>query len=81
MLICLVAARTPKAMARSKQGPSFFSPEGARLMVILSRGQAKPEFLIADFTRSLLSLIAVSARPTSEIAGIPPDISTSISIG
>jgi len=68
-------------MARSKQAPSFFRPQGARLIVILSRGQLNPEFLIADLTRSLLSLIVVSAKPTNVTAGSPPETSTSISIG
>jgi hypothetical protein len=68
-------------MARSKQAPSFLMSEGARLMVILSLGQPNPEFLIADFTRSLLSLIAVSAKPTTVIAGRPRQTSISISMG
>lgn len=47
------AARIPKAMAKSKEGPSFLMSAGARLIVTRSGGKERPLFLIADRTLSL----------------------------
>jgi hypothetical protein len=42
-----------------------------RLMIIHLVGNSKPELIKALLTRSLLSLIAVSGKPTIESDGIP----------
>src|SRR5690606_37062587 len=68
---CPLAARMPRAMARSKRPPSFGRSAGARLRVILRAGKSNPEFWIALRTRSLLSLTAVSGRPTRAMPGRP----------
>src|SRR5690606_15373072 len=66
-----LAARTPRAMARSKRPPSLGRSAGARLRVMRRAGKSKPEFWIALRTRSLLSLTAVSGRPTRVMPGRP----------
>ena len=76
-----VAARIPMAIGKSKPTPSFFMSAGERFTVIFSKGNWKPEFFMADRIRSLLSLIAVSGRPTTENDGIPRVTSTSTSMG
>jgi hypothetical protein len=52
------------AMGRSKPEPSFLRSAGARLMVMRVGGRSKPEFLMADRTRSRDSRTAASGRPT-----------------
>jgi len=44
--INLEAAKIPKAMGRSKAGPSFRMWAGAKFTVILLIGKEKPEFLM-----------------------------------
>ena len=58
------APRIPIAIGRSNPDPSFFRSAGARLIVIRVGGISKPEFLIADRTRSRLSRTAASGSPT-----------------
>jgi hypothetical protein len=50
---------------------------GARFTVILLEGYSKPLVVIAAFTRSLLSLTAVSESPTISVLGKPEDTSVS----
>jgi hypothetical protein len=58
----------PRAIGRSKLGPSFRTSAGARLMVIhFPYGQRKPLLQMAEVTRSLLSLTAVSGSPPTAI--------------
>ncbi len=59
------------AIERSKAVPSFLIPAGARFINILSLGKWKFEFLIADFTLSLDSLISFPASPTISIPEVP----------
>ena len=54
------------AMGRSKPEPSFLMSAGARLMVMRVGGRSKPEFLMAERTRSRDSRTAASGRPTVE---------------
>ena len=63
--ICPDAARMPKAMAKSKRPPSLGKSAGAKLTVMRWAGNSKREFKIAPRTRSLLSLTAVSGKPTN----------------
>lgn len=58
------ACTMASAIGRSKTVPSFFKSAGARLTVILLAGSVKPLFLRAVKILLLLSLIAVSGRPT-----------------
>ena len=61
------------AIGRSKLGPSLRTSAGARLMVILCPyGQRNPLLQMAEVTRSLLSLTAVSGRPTTAILSVLP---------
>ena len=61
------------AIGRSKLGPSFRASAGARLMVIrYPYGQRNPLLEMAEVTRSLLSLTAVSGRPTTAILSVFP---------
>ena len=62
--ICSLAASIPRAMGRSKLGPSFFTSAGARLMVVRPMGNLKPELASAVVTRSRDSFTAASGRPT-----------------
>src|SRR6202041_1844714 len=63
----------PRAIGRSKLGPSFRTSAGARLMVILCPyGQRNPLLVMAEVTRSLLSLTAVSGSPTTAILSVFP---------
>ena len=71
------AARIPIAMAKSKRLPSLGSSAGARLIVIRRAGNSKCALIMALRTRSLLSLTAVSGRPTMWNAGNPLDRWTS----
>ncbi len=68
---CPLAARTPRASARSKPGPILRRYAGARLAVMRPFGKSKPELRMADRTRSRASRTAVSARPTMRNAGRP----------
>lgn len=62
-------------------GHFFFRSAGARFTVIRAPpGKANPEFLIALRTRSRLSCIAVSPRPTTVNCPIPRTTSTSTSM-
>jgi hypothetical protein len=67
--ICSEAARIPIAMARSKRLPPLGSSAGARLTVMRRLGNSNLELISALRTRSLLSLTAVSGRPTILKAG------------
>ena len=67
----------PIAIGRSKFEPSFFRSAGARLITTFFAGKVNPEFLIAERTLSLASLIAASGNPTIEKAGKPPNTSVS----
>ena len=72
-------ARMTRAMGRSKAAPSFFTSAGARLTVIRWGGKEYPELRMAAFTRSLLSLTALSGSPTTEKEGSARAMSTSTS--
>src|SRR5690554_2023338 len=61
----------PNAMGRSKRPPSLGKSAGARLMVMRRAGNSKPELRMALRTRSLLSLTAVSGKPTIDRPGRP----------
>jgi hypothetical protein len=63
--------RIPTAIDKSKNAPSFLVLAGAKFTIILLLGNSKFEFFIAVFTRSLLSLMLVSGRPTISKKGIP----------
>ena len=56
-------------MARSKRPPSLGKSAGARLIVMRLVGNSNPALIMALRTRSLLSLTAVSGRPTMVNAG------------
>lgn len=79
--IASVADNIPRAIGKSKLGPSFLMSAGARLMVVRPIGGAKPELIKAVQTRSLLSLTAVSGSPTTTTFGSPCPALTSISTG
>src|SRR3989338_853356 len=56
-------------MAKSKNGPSFLRSAGERETTtfwFFALGDLKPEFFIAELTRSLDSSTALSGRPTKE---------------
>jgi hypothetical protein len=53
-------------------GPSFRTVAGAKLMVILPRGRRRALLLSALRTRSLLSLTAVSGKPTTATLSLRP---------
>lgn len=72
--------RIPIAIGRSKLGHFLRISAGARLTVIRVDGKENPEFLRALLTRSLLSCIATSGRPTILKAGRPLLTSSSTSI-
>jgi hypothetical protein len=58
----------PRAIGRSKIGPSFRTSAGARLIVIrFPLGQRNALLQFAEVTRSLLSLTAASGSPTTAI--------------
>jgi len=72
--ICPYAANTPIAIGKSNRPPSFFGKSaGAKLIVMRRVGKTNCEFIKALRTRSLLSLTAVSGRPTIDNAGKPGD--------
>src|SRR5579875_3184255 len=77
--ICPEAVSIPMAIGRSYEGPSLRKSAGARLTVMRLNGKRQPEFLIAERTRSLDSLTAVSGRPTIVKAARPLEISISTS--
>jgi len=52
------------AIGRSNPEPSFFISAGARFTTTFSMGKRYPEFLMAVFTRSLLSFTDISGIPT-----------------
>src|ERR1700731_3384912 len=63
----------PRAIGRSKLGPSLRTSAGARLMVILFPYRQRNELLeMAEVTRSLLSFTAVSGNPTTAILSVFP---------
>ncbi len=66
-----MAARKPREIGKSKEGPSFFTSAGARFIVTLFGGYSKRLFLIADLILSLLSFTARSGSPTIIAAGSP----------
>src|SRR5450830_820896 len=74
---CTLAARIPRAIARSKRPPSLGRSAGARLRVMRRAGYCSAELRMALRTRSLLSLTAVSGKPTSVSDGRPLAICTS----
>ena len=67
----------PTAVGKSKAAPSFRRSAGARLTVMRSSGNSKPELLIAARTRSRLSRTVESGRPTVVNEGNPDVTSTS----
>ncbi len=73
-----LANKMPRAMGRSKAGPSLRKSAGARLMTTLYRGNSYPEFCIALRTRSMLSFTAASGSPTT-VALAKPRRATSTS--
>ena len=73
----LLAARMAIATGRSKPGPILRRYAGARLIVMRFCGNSKPEFVIADRTRSRASRTALSASPTIVKAGRPTRMSAS----
>ena len=79
-LICFDAIRIPIAIHKSNNDPSFFKLAGAKLTVILPKGNLKPLFNMALRTLSLDSLISIFGRPTIVKDGIPLVIEISISI-
>ena len=76
-----VVPRIPSAMGRSNPEPSFFTSAGARFTVMVCQGNSKPQFLMADLMRSLLSRTAASGRPTVRKKALPAVMSTSTSTG
>ena len=74
---CSEAAKIPIPMGRSKLGPSFRRSAGVKLITIFRMGKANPAFLRAALTLSRDSWTAVSGKPTTVMAGSPPDTSTS----
>ena len=67
-------------MGRSNAEPSFFTSAGARLIVTLRQGNSKPQFFIADITRSFDSRTVPSGSPTMAKLGSMSVISASMSI-
>ena len=72
-----LAARIATASGRSKPGPTLRRYAGARLTVMRSCGNTKPEFTSAALTRSRASRTALSASPTTANAGSPRRMSAS----
>src|SRR5690606_25589408 len=62
---------------RSKAAPTLRMSAGARLTVMRSPGNGKPELRMAVRTRSRLSRTVASGRPTTVRPGSPGDTSTS----
>ena len=56
----------PIAIGRSSKEPIFLTSAGARLIVILPRGNSYPQLIIAALTRSFASLTDASGSPTIE---------------
>ncbi len=79
---CPLPSKSPSAIDRSNPPASFFRSAGARLITTRSIGRRYPELTIARSTRCVLSLTAVSARPTSTVLGTDEnETSTSTSTG
>ncbi len=79
---CPLPSSSPSAIGRSKPPASFFRSAGARLITTRSIGRRYPELTIARSTRCVLSLTAVSARPTRTVLGFEEnETSTSTSTG
>ena len=74
-------ASNPRAIGRSNDDPALRTSAGARLTVIRCGGNSKPEFLIAERTRSRLSRTVASGSPTIVKCGRPNETSTSICTG
>ena len=68
---CPDAINMPIAIGRSNRPPVFGISAGAKFTVIRLAGNSNPELIIAPRTLSLLSLTAVSGKPTVEKAGKP----------
>ena len=78
MEIWPLAASTPSATGKSKEEACFGRSPGAKLITTRSCGFVKPLLTIARSTRCVLSLTAVSGRPTKMVFGIAAEeISTS----
>ena len=68
-------------MGRSNPYPILRNAAGARLTTIRRTGKLKPELVTAAVTRSLLSLIVPSGRPTMLKVLSPMETSTSTTTG
>src|SRR3989304_8571471 len=62
--ICLEVNKSPKAIGKSKAGPSFLISAGAKLIVVLLEGVETPEFFNAARTLSFDSSTALSGSST-----------------
>ena len=69
---CPLAPRMPRAMGRSKAGPSLRMSAGARFTSTRVPGILRPWLRSATATRSALSRTAASGSPTSTNLGMPP---------
>jgi site-specific DNA recombinase len=78
---CPEVASRPSAIGRSNDDPALRTSAGARFTVMRCGGNSKPEFLIAERTRSRLSRTVASGRPTIEKWGSPNETSTSMWTG
>ena len=78
---CPPAASRPTRIGRSYRVPIFFTWAGARLTVMRLTGKEKPQFLMAERTRSRASFTAASGSPTTVKAGRPLDRSHSTDTG
>src|SRR5690606_34837856 len=78
---CPLAARMPRAMARSKRQPSLGRSAGARLTVTRPAGNSSFALWMAARTRSRASFTTVSASPTMVVPGRPPPRCTSTMTG
>ena len=76
---CPEAVSNEIAIGRSNEGPDFLNCAGARLIVFLSIGKVRFEFLTAERTRSFASWTEVSPNPTIVKEGSPLKISASTS--
>ena len=71
----------PSAIAKSKCPPSFCKSAGAKLTVIFSNGQDRPEEVMAHLTLYLDSPTDLSGKPTKVNSDFPDDIFTWTSTG
>ena len=76
-----LAPSSPRAIGRSKAGPSLRRSAGARLTTTRVRGTLRPLLRRAPRTRSRDSCTAASARPTISRPGRPGPMSTSTVTG